>query len=265
MDEQGVVIVEPKIDKIVQALAKAQIQFPAIRKDRTAKVDTKAGGSYAYAYADLASILSTVRPILNSVGIAVSDRIGFVENGIIATCQLLHESGQRLECDVFLPYPGDQRTQTMGGIITYARRYALCAVCGIAAEQEDDDAQAAQQAAKTRPQRAAPQKVAPKPSPQKAAPKPAAAPAAPEGETIGAEGARGLWGRVAALAKEIDMDRETLEEWMRQQLVASGVETTKDLKPFQSAAIERTAAAEFAPVREGEDEWGEPDKEPEED
>jgi ERF superfamily len=54
-------------------------------------------------------------------------------------------SGQAIGGD----YPLSSSTpQTMGGAITYARRYCLLAVTGAAPDEDDDDAQAAEQAAR---------------------------------------------------------------------------------------------------------------------
>lgn len=46
-----------------------------------------------------------------------------------------------------LPQPGRVSPQELGSAITYARRYALCAVVGVTVIDEDDDATQAQEAA----------------------------------------------------------------------------------------------------------------------
>ena len=51
---------------LMVALAAAQIEFPAIPKVHTAKI--KAG--FSYSYADLADVVSAIRPILAKHGIA---------------------------------------------------------------------------------------------------------------------------------------------------------------------------------------------------
>ena len=54
----------PEVKALNAAIAKAQGEFPPIPKDKTAKA-----GSYTYDYADLASILALVRPVLSETRI----------------------------------------------------------------------------------------------------------------------------------------------------------------------------------------------------
>lgn len=135
------------IKELADALAKAQGAFPAIRKGKTAKVKgtSKSGKDfeYSYAYADLSDIMDAIRKALAENGLSIIQPIGKGTNGdgLVLVTRLLHSSGQWLEED----YPVDvyERPQEQGSAITYARRYAVTALLGIAAE-EDDDGQAAQ-------------------------------------------------------------------------------------------------------------------------
>jgi len=146
----------PSLCALAEALALAQGEFPAIEKERTAKVESKKGeaSSYSYSYADLADILAAVRKPLSSHGLAVVQPIAWTPQGqpwLIT--RLLHSSGEWLESLYRLVEY--ERPQDMGSAITYARRYALTALLGIAAE-EDDDGQAAQRGATDRASAKAP-------------------------------------------------------------------------------------------------------------
>ena len=93
-------------------------------------------------YADLAEIRDTVMPTLTKHGFAVVQFTQVSATGFYLVTRLLHESGEYL--DSRYPLPEDvTKPQAMGSAITYARRYMLAAMCGIAAE-EDDDGNAAQ-------------------------------------------------------------------------------------------------------------------------
>mgnify|MGYP001249934350 CR=1 FL=1 len=88
-------------------------------------------------YADLAEVLDTVKAALNKHGIAVVQLPGMSGQGWAeVTTMLTHSSGQYLGSTLRIPVSKND-PQGAGSAITYARRYALAAICGIA--QEDDD------------------------------------------------------------------------------------------------------------------------------
>lgn len=130
-------------ETLAAALAAVQAELPPIDKARTAKVEMKGGGSYSYTYADLASISEAVLPLLARHGLAFLCRPALTDQGFGLWYSLLHVSGERE--DGFYPLPSNGTPQAVGSAITYARRYVLCAVTGVA--PEDDDGQAAQREA----------------------------------------------------------------------------------------------------------------------
>lgn len=137
-------IKSPEIKALAQALAKFHSEVPKIKKGSE-------NPFFHNKYADLATIIETVRPALSKCGLAVSQ---FPTGEHQLTTILMHESGEWIE-DTYLMRPTKADPQGVGSSITYARRYALCGVLGIAAD-EDDDGNAASQ-----PQK----KVAPKAAP----------------------------------------------------------------------------------------------------
>ena len=111
-------------------------------------------------YATLAAHIAAVRAPLAAQGISVvqSTRID-VPGAVVVVTSLIHASGEWISSELALPSGGTP--QTYGSALTYARRYALAALCGIVGD-EDDDANAATPQAKAA---AKPEKPAPKPKP----------------------------------------------------------------------------------------------------
>jgi hypothetical protein len=112
-------------------------------------------------YATLAAHIAAVRAPLAAQGISVvqSTRID-VPGAVVVVTSLIHSSGEWLSSELALPSGGTP--QTYGSALTYARRYALAALCGIVGEEDDDGNAATLPPAKAT---AAPVKAAPKPKP----------------------------------------------------------------------------------------------------
>jgi hypothetical protein len=129
-------------DSLAAALALVQSKLPDVSKTKTATVQTRAGGSYSYAYADLAAISRQVLPLLGDAGLCWLTKPTLTDDSrLVLVYALVHRSGEREEGSYPLPQSGSP--QELGSAITYARRYCLCAVVGVAAEQDDDDGRAA--------------------------------------------------------------------------------------------------------------------------
>ena len=158
-----------------EALAAFQADLPTVGKGKTAKVDTKGGGSYSYDYADLADVSAAVHPKLAEHGLSFASMPTFDDGGrFVLAYRLLHVSGESLDGAYPLP---NATPQQVGSAITYARRYCLCAVTGVAPD-EDDDGQAAEQAAR-RPNSRSSDNVTTSARPQQATPPPAPADESP--------------------------------------------------------------------------------------
>jgi hypothetical protein len=128
--------------ELLAALAAAQGEFPPVAKTRTAKV-ASSKGAYSYDYADLSDVLAAVTPALARHGLAVTHRTEPADGYLLLHCELWHASGGVLRSTLPLDPPGGGRWQDWGSAMSYSRRYTLCALLGIQAEAEDDDAQAA--------------------------------------------------------------------------------------------------------------------------
>lgn len=130
------------VSELAKALAKAQGSFPSIPKNKTTTVKTKTGASYSYNYADLPSILDLTRKPLSENGLSVSQMTVVQEGAMMLLTRLMHASGEFIEASY--PLPINATAQDMGSAITYARRYSLSPLIGIAPD-DDDDGKAAQE------------------------------------------------------------------------------------------------------------------------
>ena len=120
---------------LAAALAELQAELPEIKKSETA--DT---GKYTYTYAGLAAITERIMPLLSKHGLSFITKPAFVGDRFVLACSLLHKSGEREDGEYPLPTTGTP--QAIGSAITYGRRYSLCAMTGIAPEEDDDGAAA---------------------------------------------------------------------------------------------------------------------------
>lgn len=141
-----------KYGSIAEALIAFQSDIPVPSKDSTA--DT---GKYSYDYASLDKLTPMIFEKLTDVGIAYVTAPDVREDGVFGLrAKLVHESGEELGGFYPLGNPNSP-AQAIGSAITYARRYALLALTGVAPTGEDDDGQkatAAQAAANSAPAKA---------------------------------------------------------------------------------------------------------------
>jgi hypothetical protein len=126
---------------LAAALAAVQANLPTIAKGETAEVEGKSKSGvpykYKYRYADLADVSKVILPMLGAVGLSWITRPTLREDGkFVLAYELMHVSGDGVKGEY--PLSGGS-PQEIGSAITYARRYALCSVTGVAPEQDDDD------------------------------------------------------------------------------------------------------------------------------
>lgn len=135
------------ITAFAAAFAKAQSTMSNAAKDST-------NPFYHSKYADLASVRDACMEDLNRNGIGVMQfpRQRLAEDGgvfVEVETVLMHESAEWVADSIELPVTPryDKETkesyvdaQAIGSTITYARRYALAAMCGVAPEDDDGNA-----------------------------------------------------------------------------------------------------------------------------
>lgn len=129
-------------DTLAAALVAALADLTVVEKGRKVDFKTESGKRVHYDYADLPAVVTLTRPVLAEHGVVALTPVHAHGNGLACTVTLLHTSGERLDFDPF-PFPHGKDAQATGSMVTYHRRYALCAALGIAAGDDDDGAAAA--------------------------------------------------------------------------------------------------------------------------
>lgn len=125
-------------ESLAAALAQLQSEMPHVGKDETAKA-----GTFTYSYADLTACTAALYPVLSRLGLSFSAKPTMTEHGFVLAYILRHTSGESDSGEYPLPDPTKAKAQDLGSAITYARRYSLCAVTGLAPGGDDDDGKAA--------------------------------------------------------------------------------------------------------------------------
>jgi len=119
--------------QIAAAFVKAKKDFGPVLKDHT-------NPAFKSKYADLGSCIDAVEPALLANGIALIQETFEDSTGVTVQTVLLHESGEAIHCGKLHVPASKQDPQGYGSALTYARRYSLCAACGIAPEDDDGNA-----------------------------------------------------------------------------------------------------------------------------
>lgn len=124
------------IKEIAAALAKAQAKIRNAAQDKT-------NPAFRSKYADLASVWEACRQHLSDNGIAVVQAPAADGPKVTVTTMLVHTSGEWMSADLTITaVKGDP--QGIGSAVTYARRYGLASMVGVApgddiADAGDDD------------------------------------------------------------------------------------------------------------------------------
>ena len=113
------------------ALAKAQGEMRGAEKDGN-------NPHFKSSYATLASVWDACRAPLSKNGLAIVQTLEKSESGWIVETLLTHSSGEFISgsCPVV---SAQQSMQSLGSGLTYARRYSLMAIVGLAPEDDDGE------------------------------------------------------------------------------------------------------------------------------
>lgn len=116
-------------------LAKALAKFQADIKDPARDKDNP---YFKSKYVALDGLLDAVRPVLAANGLSfIQSPVSNGQDMGVATL-LMHDSGEWIESDPFMLHAVKNDPQAGGSAITYARRYSLSAVLGVAWDDDDD-------------------------------------------------------------------------------------------------------------------------------
>lgn len=116
----------------IKALVKAQKEMGSVIKNAS-------NPHLKSKYADLGSVLDACQTALHSNGFAIVQPCGKDDHGAYVETVLAHESGESFASRVYLVV-GKQDMQGVGSAITYARRYGLLGMAGLAPEDDDGEA-----------------------------------------------------------------------------------------------------------------------------
>lgn len=125
----------PTINKITLALSKAQAKMKAAKKNTT-------NPYFKATYADLSSVWDAIRQPLSEQELAVIQIPVEEAKGTAIVTTLAHSSGEWFRSKLYIT-PKSKDAQSIGSAITYARRYALSAITGMAPDDDDDDGEKA--------------------------------------------------------------------------------------------------------------------------
>jgi len=114
--------------ELAAALAKAQSAMgPAIIN--------RVNPHFKNKYADLAAVFTALKPFHEN-GISFTCATQFRDGTFLLRTTMRHNSGQWVASEYPLPLNG--KPQEIGSALTYARRYSLSALAGVAADEDDD-------------------------------------------------------------------------------------------------------------------------------
>jgi hypothetical protein len=117
---------------LYKALAKFQTLVPEIEKRCVAKAQT-----FSYKYADLPDIKRAIKPALEACNLVVSNSTIYLEKTeFLVTKVILTTSGEFVQS--LSPLHSGMKPQEKGALITYLRRYHLCGLLDIAADEDVD-------------------------------------------------------------------------------------------------------------------------------
>lgn len=121
-----------QVNELITALSKAQGEMkPAIKDSLNPHFKSR--------FADLASVWEACREPLSKYGLAVIQTMTHQENGSICLVTTLgHSSGQWIKSMYPMACKDINNPQAWGSSITYARRYTLSSIVGIAPDDDDD-------------------------------------------------------------------------------------------------------------------------------
>jgi hypothetical protein len=232
-----------KVGTLFAALAKAQAKFDEINRNKTAKVrgtNRKDGTAveYSYRYADLGATLAAILPALNSEGIALIQPVRVTSKGVVVTTILMHGESEQWVSEEY-EIPAYSSPQDQGSAITYARRYSVWCLTGVAPE-DDDDGKGAQDA-----------RPLPEPAERRVGGSRKGAPELPAEETLTKDEQKAVREALLAAARKAagaDATADELASKAKELLrAAAGVEATKDIPRSKLQQVTQFVAGVMEP------------------
>lgn len=130
----GFILKSDNIGKLAAALSKAQAKI-------TGALTDSSNPFFKSKYADLASVMDAIRIPFSENELSVTQLVDEKEGKHFLITMLMHSSGEYVTSTYPLIIKDLNNPQSIGSVVTYARRYTLAAIAGVA--QVDDDGEAA--------------------------------------------------------------------------------------------------------------------------
>jgi hypothetical protein len=132
-----------QINELAAALAKAQGEIEGAVKDKN-------NPAFRSKYADLGAVWDAIRAPLAKNGLCVVQHPTRIDGGVEVETVLMHSSGQWMSSTLAVP-AAKQDAHGLGSATTYARRFALSAVCGVSPVDDDGNAATGRQSPPEQP------------------------------------------------------------------------------------------------------------------
>lgn len=128
----------PELGELFKAISKAQIKIVSPVFDKEAKIPMKRGGQFTFKYASLNAVQTALKGPLSENGICYMQFPTSNGNKVSIETIVGHSSGQWMSRKFNLSASSSD-VKEIGSCVTYAKRYSLCAIFNLTA-QEDMDA-----------------------------------------------------------------------------------------------------------------------------
>lgn len=121
----------PEAKQVCAAFVAAQSRIGPAKKDSV-------NPHFRSKFASLQAVWDACQPALREAKLGMLQAVTEASNGINITTRIIHESGEWIEAGpAFFP-TSKQDAQGFGSATTYGKRYSLCAMLGVVADDDDD-------------------------------------------------------------------------------------------------------------------------------
>ena len=125
-----------------QAFSNFQAELPVVPKTKTAKFETRNGGTMEYSYASIDDVVKALTPVLPKHGLSYRFEQVMSNNVIKIICILTHADGHSVSCSMqgFPDQSGNKNPlQQIASTVSYLKKYTLSNVTGLACVDDDND------------------------------------------------------------------------------------------------------------------------------
>lgn len=124
------------VENLLPALIEVQGAMTTPKKNKEGRT-----GNQIYKYADLSDIMEIVQPLFFKHDLFISHPFETGDNWIRVSTLLRHKSGEWVESGSLVLKGNVSNEKEQGKLLTYGKRYSLCALMGIAADEDTDGRQ----------------------------------------------------------------------------------------------------------------------------